>query len=286
MRPWHWPLAAFACFLVVACSRVLAWGGEGHQVVALIAEARLTDTARAKVQELLGPDASISDAEVVNWADEIKRQRRRTAPWHYVNIPVEAKAYDRARDGNDGNNVVERLEAFEKMLADPSQPHEARVEALKFVVHLAGDVHQPLHCAERNGDRGGNTCLVWMPASKGKASNLHTVWDTSLLRTFIGKTRIADYSDGLAKRMTDEQLKAWSMGGVESWANESHNVAAAHAYAHVPDGEATRLTERYVSDSQPIVEQQLQRGGVRLAVILNRAFAPTPTTQPDRLRDP
>lgn len=275
-------LAVFLCILLCTTATLLAWGGEGHQVVALIAEERLTDQAREGIRELLGPDVDISDAEIVNWADQIKRERRRTSPWHYVNIPLEAKAYDAKRDGNDGNNLIDRLDAFETMLADSTRPKEARIEALKFIIHFAGDVHQPLHCAERNGDRGGNTCLVWMPTSKGKASNLHTVWDTSMLRGYIGKTPIADYSAELAKRVTDEQLKLWTSGRPETWANESHDVAAAHAYANVPEGEATRLTEKYVADNRPVIEEQLQRGGIRLAFILNRAFTSTPATQPTR----
>ena len=131
-----------------------AWGGEGHQLVALIAEEHLTPAARAAVKELLD-GGNISDAEVASWADEIRRERRETSPWHYVNIPHDADHFDRARDGRDGDNIIDAIQRETKVLADKTQPREKRVEALKFVVHLIGDLHQPLHCVDRNGDRGG-----------------------------------------------------------------------------------------------------------------------------------
>lgn len=139
---------ALALMLLVpaACH---AWGGEGHQLVALIAEDHLTPQAKAAVKELLD-GAQISDAEVASWADQIRRERRETAPWHYVNIPHDAQGFDRQRDGRDGDNIIDALERQAKILPDKSAPREQRQEALKWVVHLVGDLHQPLHCAERN----------------------------------------------------------------------------------------------------------------------------------------
>src|SRR4051812_7228198 len=84
------------------------WGGEGHQVVALIAENHLSDAAKAGIHELLGPDVNISDAEVASWADQIRRERPDTAPWHYVDIPIDADAFDEARDGRNGDNVIDQ----------------------------------------------------------------------------------------------------------------------------------------------------------------------------------
>src|SRR4051812_31910810 len=97
---------------------VYGWGGEGHQVVALIAENHLSDAATAGIHELLGPDVNISDAEVCNWADQIRRERRDTAPWRYVDIPVEVDAFDEPRDGRNGDNVIDQVSRFRKVLAD------------------------------------------------------------------------------------------------------------------------------------------------------------------------
>src|SRR5687767_2936645 len=128
----RYTLLIIALVLILpSCS--LAWGGEGHQLVALIAEGQLTPRAKAVVKELLD-GANISDAAVVNWADEIRRERRDTADWHYVNIPHDAASFDAERDGRQGENIIAAIEREAKVLADKTQPREKRVEALKFVV--------------------------------------------------------------------------------------------------------------------------------------------------------
>jgi nuclease S1 len=128
-------LALMLVLVLVRPSVCLAWGGEGHQLCALIAERNLTPAARAMVKELLG-DANISDAEVVSWADEIKRDERRdTADWHYVNIPHDAKGFDRRRDGRRGENVIDKLTEQARVLADKTQPKDKRAEALRWVVY-------------------------------------------------------------------------------------------------------------------------------------------------------
>ena len=247
------------------------WGGMGHQIVALIAEDHLSPAAKAGIKELLG-DANISDAEVASWADEIKRQRSNTAPWHYVDIPTDATAFDRARDGRNGNNVIDAIDKQAKILADKSASKEARAEALKFVVHLMGDLHQPLHCAERNKDRGGNTRLVFYPGHRA-AVNLHAVWDTWLLTDAMQKKRAAEYAEVLDKRISAKEQKEWDAGTPETWANETHRVAVDAAYAGVPpDGDPPKLDQKYIDANKKVVEKQLQRAGVRLAGALKRAF--------------
>lgn len=263
-------LALLLCFPSLACG----WGGEGHQVVALIAEERLTPEASAAIHELLGADVHISDAEVASWADQIKRERRRTSPWHYTNIPIGSSGYDEARDGNDGNDIVSRIESFKVLLADKTQPPEARAEALKFLVHLVGDLHQPLHCADRDGDRGGNGRLCFVLEAKGRATNLHTVWDTTLLRRMIGRTRIAEFSEKLNDAISEGDEKAWTSGSIIDWANESWNVAVEKVYGSVPvDGPPPVLDQAYVDAAALVIKDRLRRGGVRLASVLNEALA-------------
>jgi hypothetical protein len=138
--------------------------------------------------------ASISDAEVVNWADEIRRERNETAPWHYVNIPLDAASFDPIRDGRGDGNVIDAIGAQTKIPADKSQPCEKRQEALKFVIHFVGDLHQPLHSADR-GDKGGNTRLV-MYDGQSQAQNLHTVWDRWLVRDCIWSAHFSEHGKG------------------------------------------------------------------------------------------
>lgn len=249
-----------------------AWGGDGHQVAALIAEERLTPDAKAEIRELLG-EANISDAEIASWADEIRRQRRATAPWHYVNIPVGANVFDPERDGNGGENIIEKIAAFEKTLSDKTAPQADRVEALKFLVHFVGDIHQPLHCAERNGDKGGNTRLVFFLERK-KAVSLHRCWDSLILLQRKQRTRVADYADALNAKIGDDQAKAWARGTAVDWANESQRVAVERVYADVPaDGPPPKLTREYIDKSCLVLDEQLQKAGVRLAMVLNRCLA-------------
>lgn len=162
-----------AAAIALLPSVAFAWGGQGHQVVALIAQIHLTPEAKTEITKLLGPGLNIYDADVASWADQIKREQRATADWHYVNIPFDADGYDEARDGRTKtgktrDNVVHAINDQVAILSDATAPKEKRAEALKWVVHLIGDSTQPLHCAVRDKDGGGNGCKVWMPGSNAK----------------------------------------------------------------------------------------------------------------------
>ena len=257
-------------------TRRVRLGRNGHRVVARLAEVRLSDRAAAGVKDLLG-DATLVD--VANWADEVRRARGETAPWHYVDIPIEADGFDAERDGRGGDNVIDAIDRFRKVLADPSAPRNDRVEALKFLAHLVGDLHQPLHCCERDHDRGGNGRLVFWPGRAGAVS-LHGVWDTYLVNEAMRDAgELTVYAGALNARISPEQAAAWSAGTATAWANEAHQVAVEHAYADITvDGPPPLITDEYVKANTVVVEQQLQRAGVRLASVLDEAFAGVPTT--------
>lgn len=166
-------------FVLLMPSALFAWGGDGHQIVCLIAEDHLSPAAKAGIHDLLGADINISDAEIASWADNIRRERRNTASWHFVDIPVDASGFDEQRDGKHGNNVIDKIDQFERVLLNHNVSREKRAEALKFLVHFVGDLHQPLHCADRN-DKGGNSRLVFF-LDQPRALNLHSVWGTTIL---------------------------------------------------------------------------------------------------------
>jgi hypothetical protein len=254
-------------------SAVFAWGGDGHQLVALIAEDHLTPEAKAGIHELLGKDVHISDGDVASWADNIRREKRSTAPWHFVDIPVDAEKFDEKRDGENGNNVIDKINDFEKVLTDKTKSKEERAEALKYLVHFVGDVHQPLHCANRNGDKGGNGRLVFFE-KRQRAVSLHSVWDSTILIQHKGSgTRNLSYANTLNAKITKKELEEWSMGTPEDWANESHKIAVDVVYKDVPaDGNPPKLDEDYVDKAGKVIDEQLERGGVRLAELLNRSL--------------
>ena len=164
-------------FVLISCwlgsATVQAWGPEGHRIIGRIAEAHLTPQAQAGVKDLLNPLNStsqlsrLSDDQISCWADWIRHNWTNSVPWHFVDIPYNAAQYDPIRDcANHNGCVVEAIHTFSKVLADKHAKREQRLEALKFVVHFVGDIHQPLHCAERNGDKGGNFRMVTFPADR------------------------------------------------------------------------------------------------------------------------
>jgi S1/P1 Nuclease len=255
--------AAFALTLFVA-SNALGWGQEGHQVVSIIAERHLTAKARERVRQILGPEGSL--AAVSTWADEIRPSRPETAPWHYIDIPLNASAIDPARDCPNADCVTAAITRFVGVLRDTASSPDAKSEALKFVVHFVADLHQPLHCAD-NHDRGGNDVHVTF---FGTNTNIHSVWDTLLIE------RIDPNKESYAKRLdaalTDSNIDAFGKGTVEAWALESHEVAQKVAYGALPSGGTLELGPGYFQTVAPAVDLQLQKAGIRLASILNGAL--------------
>jgi hypothetical protein len=257
--------------LAITERQLMAWGVQGHSIVAHIAELHLTDKAKAGIQQLLGPGGKISDAAVADWPDTIRDQRPETKPWHFVDIPYGAISYDPLRDCRGGQCVVEQTEHFARVLGDANATMVARAEALRFLVHFVGDLHQPLHCAERNGDRGGNRCKVAFLGQEG--GNLHQIWDSSLVNQYQGGPDFLGYAERLSTRITPDQEKAWTRGSLVDWAWEAHLAALQHAYTGVPIQKTpVNIGVGYVTGNQRVVEEQLMKAGIRLAFLLNNTF--------------
>lgn len=271
---------------VVFPGRVWAWGEEGHRIVARIAEAHLSGKARDGIRDLIG-NASISDFRIALWADEIKRSAfyKRRYPnnqmWHYIDLDVTTSpgALDLDQACRNGDCVLTKLPHFIDVLRDAKAHAEDRQQALRFVVHLVGDAHQPLHCAERNKDRGGNLVRVKLPFDEGghaPVTNLHSVWDTDLVREAMGGLSWSDFADRLDAQISREQRKAWANGDLKTWVLDANKLARDKAYADVPLNGAQAvpvpLTQEYLNANAEVVREQLQRAGVRLAKILNDAF--------------
>jgi len=278
--------AAFLFGLLLSSS-LLAWSGEAHQLVALIAAKHLTPEAAAEVHRLLqkselrkdlAEDLSLTDAAVVNWADQVRRERNWTADYHFVNIPLDAAAYDAKRDDPSGEHIVAAITKFEQVLADKTKSDEVRAEALLFLIHLVGDLHQPMHAVQRGNDKGGNRVRIMIPNTAPnrrkdeRVSNLHELWDLWLVRAYVGDKEIAEFADALDKAVTDDDAAIWKTASVEEWADESHRIAVDHAYPGVAAEGTTKLDQRYVDEKREHVELQLKRAGVRLAHVLNSSL--------------
>ena len=259
-----------------------AWGPQGHRLVALIADAHLTQTARQAVGALLD-GASLADVSV--WADHYLAGNNQTSFWHYVNIPADAQAYDRDRDCptqpavRPGGRldrwrdcVVDRLDYHEQRLGDASLDRADRAIALKFLVHLVGDLHQPFHAL--GVERGGNGIPVVVFGSPtcryddGTAypCNLHGVWDSEL----IARRGLADpaYLADLQRQIAQGGWSAVAPGTPAQWAMESHALARP---ALLPANGA--VDDAYLRAHAATVDRRLALGGLRLAAVINRRLS-------------
>jgi len=263
-------------------SPLLAWGAVGHKTIAFIAQDRLTPEAWTEVHRLLGPSRDL--VSVCTWADMIAHTRSETAPWHYiqVNVREEQNSYDLSDICRDHQCVVDQIERDEEILKDRWAPPSAKREALKFLVHFVGDVHQPLHCAEDN-DRGGNEKWFRYYGSQKNPNrytwvNLHSFWD-NLLEPHA-KENPRKLAAQLEQNLTEDQVNAWQGGTPKDWAYESFRIARDNIYSELPAGpllEKNRwgqdLPDDYYTDQmRKIVYERLLKAGLRLAYLLNQIF--------------
>jgi len=290
--------AVFAPLLVVlllAVSRLAcAWGPEGHRIVGDIAQRFLSPQATLEVERLLQGDR-LADGwtlshrrtlgDVANWADEIKDfpYGRARGTWHYDNIPVCGAATADTHCPR-GRCASAQLERWSAILADPHAPHRRRNQALKWVTHLVGDIHQPLHAADHR-DRGGNTVLASFFGQEtweyGNV-NLHSIWDEQMVERLVaasgGEQALAE------KPIGESELALWRRGTIRDWLMESNGIARSFVYARLPGkfvcgsriSKRLAIGEAYYAEAAPVVESQLRKAGVRLAQVLNAALGGVP----------
>jgi hypothetical protein len=256
--------------LFCAPYRLLAWGVLGHRAVARIAENHLSPAAKREVARLLGRETM---PLVSTWADELRNdpQFKDTAPWHYVNVPAgldytafaaQLKATVQPAPALPTNAYAALLQVRQD-LKDPKKTAEEKRIALKFLIHLVGDVHQPLHLGHLE-DKGGNTIQVsW----RGRDTNLHSIWDGDLVEypgfTFTEMTAAYD-------RASSAQIKEWQKSDPTAWLFESYQLCAPiYASAATPP---TKFDWHFYPTFGPTVEDQILKAGIRLAGMLNEVF--------------
>jgi hypothetical protein len=266
-------------------TRALAWWEYGHETVASIAFAEARPETRAAIRRLLAqsrlldtptcPARTIEQASV--WPDCIKALGDRfsyASPWHYQNVDV-CRPFDQPAACRDGNCVSAQIERQARLLADRTLPVRERLMALAFLVHLVGDLHQPLHAGDR-GDLGGNRLPVAYGIIAGR-NNLHTTWDGYLAERSISTP--AGGAAGLLSVLGPAEKAQMRLGTVTDWARESWQASRDFAYAGVlgdPCGpvpaERPVIGEEATRRLIPIVRRQVARGGIRLARMLDEAL--------------
>ena len=280
----------------------LGWGPAGHRIVALIAEQRLTPEVRARVTHLL-LDGQFNMAQISSCPDALRGAERvplkpddefclkiasvpsGSGPWHYIDIPVPNP--QRTLEGYcpNGNCVTARIKAYRDVLRNSNDDGQRR-EALMYLVHFMGDIHQPLHCAERECDQGGNLEHVTVNLHSGERPDrrLHAAWDVDFIDKLMEGAKTTDlqaYAELLANDIRPKQADGWKGTSIDDIAWEGWELAKKHVYPLIPDLDycdpdvkaqapvSTYLTSGYEKEAGKIVREQLMRAGVRLANILN-----------------
>lgn len=253
-------IAVATGLLMLAPCPALAWGSRGHRIVADLAEARLTPRARQGAAALLALDHARRLSDISSWADDIHSQGKHGNPTHETRIRLKG-APNIAAACRRAYCAADAIDVYAAILADKRQPPAAREEALKYVVHLVGDVHQPLHDVAPAGS-GVKVSF------DGTDTTLHRVWDSGIIRDHGGDAgQIERQIAGLAS-------PAAAGGTPRGWALEGRQVAIAQVYEDVPSHTKGRLTlsADYGRRKWPVVAQQLSMAGIRLARVLNTAL--------------
>ncbi len=267
-----------------------AWGDLGHKVTALIAYRHLTPAARSKLDALLAADTDALTApdfaSRATWADKYRNDHRETAAWHFVDIEIDQPNLtsacfgfpslgvgQTASAGPPQDCVVDKIGEFEAELRSPATPTAERLLALKFLIHFIGDVHQPLHASDHQ-DRGGN-CIDLSPSPDGFSKNLHSYWDTGVVE-MLGPSAAA-IAETLDSRITPTQRRGLAVGDAKTWALESFALSRKDVYAlpSRPTCEAhgsIALSDAYQVEAKKDAALQLEKAGIRMAVVLNRTL--------------
>jgi nuclease S1 len=237
------------------------WGTKGHEIVAAIAETRLSDAARKRIKELLPQGTTLADAST--WPDKAGRQIPDMDPYHFINFPKDANTYDQQRNCKLRNCIIEAIAWYVQVLKSPDAPRNEKRVALRFVAHLIGDIHQPLHAGFAE-DRGGNSVEVRF---NGRKENLHSLWDTALVELEQGTP--AEIAARIQAVVTDQDRHQWQQGTPAEWALESLAMVRAQVYRLQVSGE---ISATYTGPARAVIRTRLAQAGSRLAWLLNRTF--------------
>ena len=299
---------------IVAAPPSFAWGCKGHQTVAFLAEKHLTPEAKQMFQALLTANPidpqlkrfcgnALTDvfADAATWPDDERSKEPKTAPWHFIDIPLGATQDQVAASCGAEGCVTQAITQQLAILKDKTSPAAKRADALRFLIHFLGDLHQPLH-ATTNSDRGGNCVPVKYlkrnPHATGSSytPNLHGVWDTEIVEFEMQGADPAEFANTLDAQFASS-FPEWQQGGIqlENWAWDGHQHAASVSYGALPVKIAIEpvvpistckddnnigdrmlhlhemVGSTYLDAAGAVIEERLAQAGIRLAMILNDA---------------
>jgi len=269
------------CAAGVVPVQALGFGADGHRITGYIAEAELSAQARLELEAILGPH-DLADLALA--ADERRAEFQERWPdsprWHYDDRLVCHPDLSVAEYCPGGACASAAIGRFRAILADRTAPREERAMAVLFLVHILGDIHQPLHAADNN-DRGGNAVRVVLPGEQGTRS-LHAAWDVDFVRLAL-KGRSPKEAEQAWRRRYAGDFARWRSGSQDTWMQESFALATKVTYGELPDWncdtpphEVVRLSAQYVEHVVALMPAQLAKAGIRIATVLNEALTPPP----------
>jgi hypothetical protein len=237
---------------------MISWGFKGHRTIAVIAQKHLTSNTAYVVSGYLKGEGM---ADVATWADE--NRNKTTAPWHFLNLPMGLTHEQFVKFVSESdNNVYSAILKTEASLKDKSLSADQKNEALKYLIHLVGDAHQPMHIS-RKEDKGGNTIQVRFD---NKGTNLHSLWDTGLIgHKSLSESDMARTYD----TATPAQIRQWQSDSPMEWIWESYQIAE-ELYAQTKPGQ--EINEAYYQKYMPVIRKRVDQAGIRLAGELNKLF--------------
>jgi hypothetical protein len=252
-------LIATAMFILVS------WGFTGHRTIALIATNHLTPQAKAAVADLLNGE---SMADVSTWADQVRNQDqyKHTAGWHFINLPLglSKTEFNKSVVLMERDNVYSAVRKAQQNLMNPKLSKAERAESLKFLIHLVGDLHQPMHVS-RAEDKGGNTVQLNF---EDKGTNLHSLWDSRLLdKKGLSEAQLVSEYD----KVTPATITKWQQTPMIDWIWESYQ-ASSKLYAEVDAMKSRAIGDDYYKAHIAMVDQRIAQAGIRLAAMLNEIF--------------
>jgi hypothetical protein len=308
-----------ALILLFSPVRAWPWGCEGHQAVAMIAEKHMNAHALEMANKLLrsqpidpalprfcvGAGLDLM-ADSATWPDDLRKVRPEASPWHYIDIPRDAPRSALADSCPAATGcVTSAIERQTDLLRNDSADPRVRADALRFIIHFVGDLHQPLHCVSNNDEGGncvpvnffGNPPVERNPQFETYAPNLHAIWDYGIIQRMKGQEPVAQWAASLDQQFSSQEA-AWEKAGVnvEDWAWEGHELADSVVYAKLPvaipvekpvqvkscaddDHVSTRMlklheqvSQQYVDAVAPTIKEQIAKAGFRLAMVLNQIW--------------
>ena len=256
---------SFSLIILTLSLFLISWGYTGHRTIGKLTENYLTPTAKKAVQDLLG-DESIADA--CTWADEARKypELKETANWHFLNLPLglSFREFKQTLDTLKQANVYSALINAKENLQKPELSRKQKTDALKFLLHFVGDIHQPMHIS-RAEDKGGNTIQLNFD---GKGTNLHGLIDTKLLeRGGLKYDSLALELSHIPKR----KIRRWQREPIIEWAWESYQISS-KLYKEVDEMKTRNIGDEYYQEHIGMVKKRIQQSSVRLAGLLNEVF--------------